>query len=350
MAVSLRDIAKRAKVSFPAVSSVVNNSRSTVVVSDKTRRRIERIAKELGYVPNAGARAIRRGSFNRIALIVTRHLKEGGEAGWTALPSYLDTAVSILADQGYSLVFEPFDLDLKTQDFLAPPRLFSELNFDGILAVDTAGLVHTHVDEFITGMKSPVVWINRNPGPGYSTVIADEVDGARRLTRHLLDLEHRHIGYIGVDTDHYAPVKRAQGVRDELRSAGLDTRGILLMPHHGRIRDQVEAVLNFVPRITGLICYNYVWYDVALHLAARRGLRVPQDLSLCCFACPWELDFQLFTTGLKVPEIEMTQTAVGILMDLIKNKQNDPVVRSIPGQLVIGETTAQCREGEDQNG
>ncbi len=345
MAVSLRDIAKKAKVSFPAVSSVVNNSRSTVVVSEKTRRRIERIAKQLGYMPNAGARAIQRGSFNRIALIATRYLKERREAGWTNLPSYLDTAVDILAERGYSLVFEPFDLDFKTHNFLAPPQLFSELNVDGILAVDNAGIVHTHVDELIAGMKSPVVWINRNPGPGFSTVIVDELDAAKQLTRHLVDLGHRHVGYIGVDADHYAPVNRAEGIRHELQSAGLDTQGVLLMPHYGQIRDVAEKLFNLVPRITGLICYNHIFYDMALHLASRRGLRVPQDLSLCYFASPWELDIQLFSTGLKVPEIEMTRTAVGILMDIIKNKRQEPVVRSIPGQLVVGETTGRISDG-----
>jgi len=347
MAVRLRDIAAKAKVSFQAVSVAVNNRQGTTVLGEATRKRILDVARQMGYVPNAGARAMRRGSFKRIALVVTRCLHDRRRAGWTALPTYLDTAVDVLASRGYSLVYEPFDLDFVTHDFIDPPRLFSELDFDGILGIDTAGQVLTHVDEKIARMDSPVVWINRNPGPGYSAVIADEIDGARKLTRHLLDLGHRHIGYIGVQADHYAATQRAEGVRMELEAAGLDTRGIVLMPQNGRIHDVAEEVLNLEPRITGLIGYNFVWQEVALYMASRRGLRVPQDLSLCCFASPWELDIQLFSTAIKVPEAEMTQAGVELLMDKIKKKREESVVRQIPGQLVVGETTGPCNEGDN---
>ncbi len=339
MAIRLRDIAKKAGVSLQAVSVVVNNSKSTSMVGEKTRRRILRVAQEMGYLPNAGARAMRRGTFNRIALVVTRYVKGRREAGWSNLPSYLDTAVDVLADRGYSLIFEPFDLDWVTHDFIEPPRLFSELNVDGILAIDTAGLVLTRVDERISEMGSPVVWINRNPGPGYSTVMVDELAGSRMLTHHLLDLGHRGIGYVGPDADHYACVNRAGGVREMLLAANLDPYGIKLMPRNGQIREVVNRVLDLTPRITGLICYNHIWYDAALAIAANRGLRVPQDVSLCYFASPWEMDIQLFATGLQIPEIEMTRLAVEILLGKIAGRDPGLPARLVAGELRVGDTT-----------
>jgi LacI family transcriptional regulator len=131
MAVRLLDIARRAKVSPGAVSAVVNRSRSNTVVSPETKRRILAIAKKLGYVPNAAARAVRHRQFMRIAAAIVQYGPPG--TSYTPHNGYLDAAVNELAERGYSLVLEPLHLDYQGDRFFEPPRLFSELAVDGVL-------------------------------------------------------------------------------------------------------------------------------------------------------------------------------------------------------------------------
>jgi LacI family transcriptional regulator len=342
MAVSLRDIAKRAKVSFPAVSSVVNNSKSTVVVSDETRQRIKRIAKELGYRPNSGARAIRQGRFNRIAWVPTRM----NDLGWSSTQSYLNHAVGTLAHHGYSLVFEPLDLDYSSKDFIEPPRLFSELAVDGILAFDGTGLVPEKVDTLLVERNSPLVWVNRNPVPGISGVVCDEKPGAKLLVDHLVELGHRRIGYIGPDNFHYSAIDRFQGVVEGIEKAGLDPRWARQGKRNLPFREIAEDLLNQTPRLSALICYGHVTFDAAMEAVSSKGLRVPQDLSLCYFASPWELDINFSHTAVILPEPQMGKSAVELLMEIIGHPQTLPTIKSFTGKLRKGSTSGPPGKGE----
>jgi LacI family transcriptional regulator len=335
MAVSLRDIAKRAKVSFPAVSSVVNNSKSTVVVSEETRQRIERIAKELGYRPNSGARAIKNGRFNRIAWVPTRM----NDLGWSSTQSYLNHAVGTLANHGYSLVFEPLDLEFSSKDFIEPPRLFSELAVDGILAFDGTGVVPEKIDTLLVERKSPLVWVNRNPVSGISDVVCNEKAGANLLVDHLVELGHRRIGYVGPDNFHYSATDRFGGVEEGLEKAGLDPRWARQGKRKGLFREIAEDLLNQTPRLTALICYSHVVFDAVMEAVSPRGIRVPQDLSLCYFASPWELDINFSSTAVVLPEPQMGKAAVELLMEIIGDKQKTPVIKSFTGEFRKGSTT-----------
>jgi LacI family transcriptional regulator len=343
MSVRLLDIAKRAKVSLPVVSSVVNHSRCTAMVSPAKREKILAIAKEMGYTPNAAARATRQGRFNRIAAAVVQY----GPPGTSYAPSngYLDTAINELAERGYSLVFEPLHLDFKTDRFFEPPRLFSELAVDGVLGLPVSGFVPPQVDEQLAGLKASVIWMNRNPEETTKNVMCDEPAGTKILLRHLLDLGHRRIGYVGYKTSHYAGKQRYETVKSELAAAGLDTSGLMVAEHVDFLMDVIEPLLDRRPLVTAMICYNHMAYRTALHCMARRGLKVPDDISLCYFASPWELGMTRFdVTVLVVPEARMAETAVQMLVDLIEEKEfTEPGL--LIGTLHSGQTTAPIHTG-----
>ncbi len=343
MQVRLLDIAKRAKVSLPVVSSVVNRSRCTAMVSPAKREKILALAKEMGYIPHAAARATRQGRFSRIAAAVVQY----GPPGTSYAPSngYFDTAINELAERGYSLVFEPLHLDYKTDRFFEPPRLFSELAVDGILGLPVSGLVPVQVDQQLATIKAPVVWMNRNPEETTQNVLCDEPAGTKILLRHLLELGHRRIGYVGFKTPHYAGKQRHQTVVSELTAAGLDVSGVVVAEHMDFLMETMERLLDRCPLVTAMICYNHIAYRTALHCMARRGLKVPDDLSLCYFASPWELGMTRFAvTALEVPEAPMAVAAVQMLLDLIEEKKIiEP--SGLIGTLHPGQTTAPVHQG-----
>lgn len=336
MAVRLIDIAKKVGVSIQAVAAVVNNAKGTAAVSAETRRRIEAVAKELGYVPNAGARAIKRGRFNRIAFVATRFIN--AEDYSAPSPTYLQAAATSLAEKGYSLVYEPLDIDVKTFDFIEPPRLFTELAVDGILALFSAGHV-PKVDENLQAMHAPLVWINRNPDDRHATIICDEAAGATMLIEHLVSLGHHRIAYIGLDGVHYSAKDRHHGILLAMQRAGLDTSHVLMLPGtRSPAPRTLEVIDTFAP--TALICYNHLFYETVLLALASRGLRVPADISLCYFACPHDCDNFLKTTLIQIPEGQMALTAADLLLERIHQHCGTPTVKAIPGKLQVGTTTA----------
>lgn len=335
--VRLADIAKRAGVSLQAVSAVINNSRSTSVVGAVTRDRIEQVARELGYIPNSGAQSIRRGRFDRVAFVVTRCVNTEQKEKSRLRVSYLEEAVDRLADRGYSVIYEPFDLDFRTRDFIEPPRLFQELAVDGIIAVDSAGIVE-QVDQRIADRRCPVVWVNRNPSEGISTVQCDERAGATMLVEHLAKLGHRRIGYIAYAGAHYSTIDRRAGVTAALQAASLSTAGVCTVPA-GMTAAQEACRVVREQRLTALICYDHLTYECVLHGLASTGVRVPGEVSLCLFAGCGERDTTLPLTCVEVPEAAMVDAAVELLVAKMTHRQSVAEIRRFPGVFYEGQTT-----------
>ncbi|MFA5206311.1 MAG: LacI family DNA-binding transcriptional regulator [Lentisphaeria bacterium] len=309
---------------------------------------IRALAKKLGFRPNAAARAMQRGQFNRIALVTIRNVGRN-PMGWSILQSYLDYAVSALADRGYALVIEPFDQERDAQCTLhEPPRLFSEILVDGALALDSFGHVRPEVDTHLKAMRMPVVWLNRNPTPGVCGVYCDEPSGARQLVNHLLELGHTRIGYWGGGGRHYSSVERMAAVRMCLANAGLSDEFVAgEVPHPASLLAGLAALLRQPERPTAIIAYNHIVYDAVMEAAANLGLRVPGDLSVAYFASQWELNADVDPTAVRLPEGEMAKLGVELLLKRVARSSAAAVgtQRMLPGTLVIGSTTGPAPAG-----
>lgn len=350
MAIRLVDIAKQAGVSHQAVSAVLNaRAKSTSVVGEKTRKRVLDIAHKMGYRPHAGARAIAGGRFNRIASTIVQY----GQPGGAYFPNngYTDAAADYLAKKGYSLVHEPMYLDQMTDAFLEPPTLFSEVGVDGVLALAVTGIVPEAVDREMEKLDSPTVWLNRNPEETTKSILCDEYAHGRMLTRHLVELGHTRIGYVGWETPHYSSRDRFAGVRDVLSEEGLEDTYIV---YHSLEKicnvELAEEILDRVKPPMGLICYNRQPYITVLHEITKRGLRVPQDISLCYFASQWEtalMDYRV--TAIQLPEAKMAASASEQLLALIAGRMDYEIPPAFVGELKVGWTTAPPGEAVNPN-
>src|SRR5690349_6471146 len=103
MAVKLRDIATKLNLS-PSLVSGVLNERPGVWASEETRRRIHNMARELGYRPNAAARALRSGKTHTVALV---YLDTSG-LGHVHPGLVVDELARYLGSCGYELLIKVF--------------------------------------------------------------------------------------------------------------------------------------------------------------------------------------------------------------------------------------------------
>jgi DNA-binding LacI/PurR family transcriptional regulator len=344
---TVKDVAVEAGVSPSTISRVFRGSK---LVNSETKQRVMEASRKCGYFPHSAARAMRGGKFNRVACVMTRY----GDIGQahSNFSGYLDIAADFLAQRGYSVIFEPFHLIPITNDFVEAPRIFSELAVDGILGFDTVGVVPDEIDERIREMKAPVVWVNRNPRPGINCVNCDDVANTRILVRYLLELGHRRIGFYGIEElsgvkePHYSLTERFETVREELRSAGLDTSGMNLMRADSPGLEYAMGLLDTRPAYTAIICFNFRLQYFMMCAAAARGLVIPRDLSLAYFISQSEITtFKAgLGTGVVVPEASMVQRSVDLLLDEIEGKNGNPEIIRVSGELYKGLSTAPPRK------
>jgi LacI family transcriptional regulator len=343
MSVTRDEVAKLAGVSPITVSRVF---RGSGLVAEDTRQRVIGVARQAKYSPHAGARAMRCGRFGRIAFALVQYGQPGEPYSPTNLYGYMNTATHGLAEHGYSLALEPLSLNLQ-DEYIQSPRLFAELGMDGVIGFPSSGYVPPQVDRQLSDLGAPVVWLNRNTEAGLECFNCDEIANAKLLTNHLIGLGHKQIAYVGYDTPHYAGAQRHEGVRAALTEAGLTTEHVLMSPRHGCMNESAEQLLDDHSAATAAVCYSRVAFDTILHHAARRGVRIPRDLSVCYFASVWELPWADYkATALEVPEREMAVAAVARLLERIEKQPAADTPPAMPvGRVLPGWTTA--RPGED---
>ena len=337
---TLQEISTQARTSIATVSLVLSG-KAGKRVSEGTRTKIKRVAENLGYFPNAAARMMKTGRFGQIACMVSEYRREQSNATFTlGQLRYVDVVTKLLADCGYSTIIEPVYLDWRTGKLVEISRVFSEVVVDGILGVDACGGISHEIDRRIQNMNTPVIWLNRVQSKSDVPCIKiNEALGAKLLVDHLVELGHRRIAYIGPEPGgHYSVAARMEGVRDALIAQGLDASYVLSESWHPNTRELAQQLLKKQPRPTAFICNNRKRYDAVLHEASRLGLRVPYDISICCFAGVQDVnDYPM--TAVVVPEAEMSKVGVDCLIDLIKTRKAPGMIPDIAPSFFRGETT-----------
>jgi LacI family transcriptional regulator len=155
------------------------------------------------------------------------------------------------------------------------------------------------------------------PPHGASAVTIDDREAAVEMTRHLLDLGHRRIGFVGGARNQVASIRRLEGYRQALDEAGLRVDEALIVPGDFTYRSGLTAadrLLDLPSRPTAIFASNDDMAAAVVAAAHRRRLDVPGDLSVCGFddtALATTISPEL--TTVHQPVAEMARAAVEIL-------------------------------------
>ena len=328
-AVTLSMIAREAGVSRPVVSKVLHGGTTTVGVSAATEARILAVAAAMGYRPNSAARAISRGRFDTIGLVI------GTRNDTSQLPAYLLHGILEEAQaQGMHVSVDRLPDEHLTKDGFVP-RFLSELIADGLLIDYTHKIPSPMLDQLSTSLL-PCVWLNSMQPR--DAVYPDDEQGGRLATRHLLGLGHRRIlFYDDSDRVHYSSNARFEGYRSAMVAAGCEPLSFRECLPDAR---QLEALVAFMraKRPTALIPYDRPWTPVVA--ASLLGLRIPQDLSMVAFAGkPFTSFGQEFTVAI-IPQHEEGREAVRMLLRRIADPSLHEEPVALPFTLEAHSTTA----------
>ncbi len=254
MKVTLKQIAEHSGVSMPTVSEILNDKG---VYSEQTRKKVLAVARDLGYRPNASARAMQSGKFNTVTWLSSTH------AGARFMTSpLLDGVLQKLDARQMQLhIARVNDSKLTNPDYL--PSALRHLSCDGLL-IDYTKDIPPRFWELVQETRLPAVWINTKQK--YDSVYPDDVAATKEMTEALLAMGHQEIGYFTppMIADHYSYADRCLGYQQAMEAAGLKDHVI----EHGRIpgsqlRDAISQLVIANANITAWISYSDT---VAIHI------------------------------------------------------------------------------------
>lgn len=265
-------VAKACGVSPSTVSRILNG---TAVVSPEKRAAVDRAIAELGFVPNPIARGLAGGRTLSVG-VVTQAIDS---------PFYgvaLRGIEEELSQAGYSPLFVSGHWNVEEEarciEVLRSRRVDGMIILHGRLSDEALHLLSRAMPTVITGRTLVA--------PGLYALDFNNFEGARLATHHLLSLGHRQIAFISGDPVHPDASERLRGYRAALDAAGVPYKPSLVLP--GKYLEEsglmaVERLIDSGEPFTAVFAANdQMAFGAALALH-RRGLRVPDDVSLVGF-------------------------------------------------------------------
>jgi LacI family transcriptional regulator, galactose operon repressor len=184
--------------------------------------------------------------------------------------------------------------------------------------------------------------------PGMHTVRIDNRTATATLTEHLIRLGHRRIGFIAGPPRHGDSKERQAGYEQAMRQSDIQVQQELIADgaytvESGRLA--TEQLLDLSDKPTAIVASNDEMAAGALWTAQRRGLKLPDDLSVVGFDdIPTALKTWPPLTSIRQPIAAMVERAVALLTeDLLDRKSSAPTDMVLDHTLVERTSTAPCK-------
>jgi LacI family transcriptional regulator len=332
---SLTEIANVAGVSVATVSRVLSGSSHPV--SEQTRERVNRAAEVLGFHPNMLARALVTNRSNTMAVIV----HDISDPYFAEIVRGLEDSAH---EHRYQLFISSSDRDPDRE--LAYVRAFLSHRVDAI--VFAGGGFHdatyrAALDALLTPFEANNAVVRLSPSDDERPFLApDNEGGAAQMTRHLLELGHRTIGFVDGPPGFPPSAERAAGYAAALAGAGIEVQADLIasghFPEEGGAA-AAAALLARRPDITALFTANDLMAFGALRELQRRHVDVPGQVSVAGFD-----DVRMAShlhpslTTVRVPMYALGQQAFFVAMKLLTGER-PPESRRLDVTLQLREST-----------
>ncbi|HVS84960.1 MAG TPA: LacI family DNA-binding transcriptional regulator [Gaiellaceae bacterium] len=322
---TLRDVARRAGVSVATASRVASGA---LPVRPETRARVERAMRDLLYVPPS-----RRAETGLIGILVP-------ELANPIFPKLAQAIETRATPEGFaSILCNTREAAFREVDYV---HMLLDRRVQGMVfvACEMTNLRgdHAHYARLV-GEGARLVFVN---GALHTldvpSVGVDERAAGELATQHLIDLGHERIGFVA-GLEHYLPTQLKEAGRvTALESAGLEPDGLVAYEAFSVDggRRALATLLAKPEPPTGVICSSDLMAIGALREAARRGIRVPEELSIVGFdgieATTWT---EPPLTTVEQPIQQIADQTVETLLSLIENPDRPvpnsyfrPVVRA----------------------
>lgn len=272
---SLKRIAAELDVSYTLVSKVLNGRLGTTGVSSKTREAILKKAKELDYIPNRLAVALKAGRKGTIGIFF-HHL---GSPGSDVSDRLLRGLAEGLDKSGSHMWLRFFTTD---EDFLAACDTRLSREVDGLII---AGVYHPGLKAKFRELEkqnvSVVALFNDDPTHAMSETTSVQVDYVAHgfiATSHLIEQGCRRLACLRTVES------RTEGFIKAHRAAGLKHDPRLLIPARGFFmedgKDSLEMLLRSKLSFDGIVCQSDAQANGVINELTLRGVKIPDEVKI----------------------------------------------------------------------
>ena len=300
--------------------------------------RIRKVAQEMGYQPSAAARSLKTNQ-TRVLGVIVNSIDD---------PFFSEILFGIedsAQSAGYSLFIASSQYDQDREQKIVQTMM--EQRTDGVIICSTSFSADKGRQLLANGF--PVVVVNYKATENFNfSIYHDDVNGSRQITRHLIDLGHKKIAFLGNSRSGRTSMDRLIGYKKEMRTAGIQVIEDYIYEVDGSEPELGTQGLNYFLNLqhppTAVICFNDMIAIGVLHACKEKGIRVPEDLSVTGFD---NIIFSAYTspplTTLDQPKYTIGKEAAQLLLDLlntkIKNVDQPNQEKILQGKLLVRQST-----------
>ena len=331
MTVTIKDIARMAKVSHTTVSRALNDN---TVINEETRKRIKELAQKLNYVPNYSAKSLVLEKTYNIGVFASKHIEN---LPTSFLYEIMEGVSSGIGDI-YNVVFNKFssleDVEIK----------INRRRYDGIifLSMDISDIKMIFR---LSQTGTPLVVLNRKvTDEGICCVYADEYTGTFDAVEYLVNLGHDRIAIIEGADRFITSSQRYEGYIAVLKKYDLPVEDRYIVrggfsPESGF--EAMEKLLAINPGPTAVFASNDLMAVGAIKACNSNNVKVPEDISILGFD---DMDFSRYLipslTTVKKSRRSLGKEGAAMLFEMIDKKASGNLFKELTTELIIRESCA----------
>lgn len=322
MAVTLKDVAKRAGVSSSAVSRAFTHGAS---VSDKTRRKVEKAASELGYRPNALASSLTTGRTKLIGLVSNNFHN----------PIFLqvfDLFTKGLQERGLRPLIVNLSEETNPENSV---RMMQQYSADGVV-VASSTLSPDFAKAFRDANMPVVHCFGRNSStPEVHVVGIDNVEAGRLAARELVRRGYKNIGFMGGPRSATSTQDRFAGFSNEVAKTPDIKMSYSFAAAYSFSagREEMQRLLELDP-CEAYFCGDDVLSIGALSAIGETSLRVPEDIGVIGLndmeMAAWE---NIDLTTIHQPIRQIVNSSIELMVAMLDEPDRYPEARLFPCRI-----------------
>jgi LacI family transcriptional regulator len=350
-AVTMREVATQSGFSPATVSIVLNNAPLARYIAPATKKRIEEVARKLGYRPNAMARFLR-----------SKRSQSVGVMFFDVTDPFCTLIMRGIENGLYQASYVPIFADAHNQRnrFERYLEMLLERHVEALIVVANWLFVDIQLLGDLSKRNIPAATIGWElPGNTINSVMVDNEAGARLALEHLYQLGHRKIAFIRGPKMLIDSAPRWRGIQKFAQAAGLEIDPALVqqLPESLDPNSSFESgvrltdeLLQRRKRFTAVMAFDDLTALGAIRALAKAGQRVPEHCSVTGFDdVPLSALAAPSVTTVRQPMEAMGGLAVNIVMEginaALEKRDWNVVSHKMTPELVIRESTRAVSKG-----
>lgn len=333
--IRISDIAKQLNVSNITVSKAL---RGHPDISSETSKKIRKVAKDLGYVPNYMARNLSSQRSNTIGVIVPKIVHH-------FFPTVIEAIYDAAFEKNYEIILTVSQENSERE--LCHLQSLLSMRVDGLILSISQQTKDYSIFHTIKNLGVPLTFIDRVvDDPHFNTIVGDDYGGAFAAIEHAIKIGYTKIAHIAGYQHISIGKERYRGFENAMKAHGLQINPDWVVYGGFGEDDGYEGFLKLckAPELPEFVFCSTFPVALGMFRAVKRlGINIPQDIDMMCFGNSAVNNFlSPKISCVEQPAAELGRKGLEITLNHIRNQdERTPQHIILPTKLKIADTCTQ---------